>query len=136
MVKSPVVIPFITRMAQSVGDNKLILAMARFKGNHDAEAFVLEKLRSDDAEQILAALAVLQEWKYVLPEREVFRLLNLPSTLRNVREARAGAILYAATVPGDIFRTDVRGLVNDPDGYIAEIAQRVYPTERRDQPIK
>ena len=131
LVKSPVVIPYLTHIATG-GNTKPILAIARFKGNRDAEAFVLEKLQSDDANEILAALSVLQEWNYVLPERELWRLLNLPNALST---ARIGAILYAASVPGDVFRAQVQGLVNDPDASVAKAAERAYPT-RPNGPIK
>jgi hypothetical protein len=75
--------------------------------------------------EILAALAVLQKWKYGLPEHEVRRLLNLPSSLST---ARIGAILYASELPGNPFSSQVRALINDADRNVAEIAARASST--------
>ena len=132
LVKSPVVVPYLTRIAAG-GDVKPILAMARFPGHHDAEAFVIEKLTSEDGREVLGSLAVLQEWKYVLPEHEVRRLLNLPNALSAVR---VGAILYAASRPGDIYGTQVRALANDPDARVAAVAARAYEVKATDRTAK
>jgi hypothetical protein len=120
LVKSPAAIPYLTQIPTG-GSNKVILAMSRFKGDHDAESFVLEKLHSDDEKEILAALAVLQEWNYSLPEDEVRRLLYLPDT---IRQARLGTILYAASLQNGAYHSLVATLINDSDASIAETARR------------
>ena len=135
LVKSPVVIPFLTHVkpADSNMSSMAIVGIGKFKGNREAESFVLDKLHSDDSTEILAALSVLQKWEYVLPEREMWRLLNLPISLST---ARTGAILYAAGLPGSPFRSQVRALVNDPDARVAETATRAYPARLEDRWVK
>jgi hypothetical protein len=124
LVDSPVVVPYLIHV-NPLGATDVILAMKNFKGNREAEAYIFEKLRSSEQRDILAALAVLQKWNYVLPEHEVRRLLNLPKSLST---ARIGAILYASELPGRPFESQVKALINDPDRHVAETATRASST--------
>jgi hypothetical protein len=119
IVNSPLVIPYLTRI-KPWGDYEVVLAMEKFKGNHDAEDYVLGQLRSGGTPQTTAALYVLQQWKYALSESEVSHLLNSGKA-----ESRLAAIRYVYHLPGGAYQPEVRALVVDPDVSIAEAARRV-----------
>ena len=123
LIQSPIVIQYITRLPGLEAYDARVLAMIKFKANREAENFVLDQLNTNDTGKIVAALFVLQEWKYVLPEAEVARLLNKGQT-----EPRLAALRYVYNLPGHAFLPEVRALNHDPDSSVAAASKRIQET--------
>jgi hypothetical protein len=120
LIASPIVIPYLIQLTPQSQFPDPVLAMAKFRGNHDAKAFVLGKLTSDDPNQIADAISVLDQWQYAIPESDIARLLNHGST-----ESRLAAMRYLYHHPGRTFRADIKALGDDPDTVIAAASQRI-----------
>jgi hypothetical protein len=117
VARSPLVIPYLAKViyqGYTVGN---MHALAKFRGNAEAESAVLVAIRAGS----LSALAVADEWGYVLNSADFESLVGHPED----DNVRLTALRYAAKVANKAYLPTVTKLTGDSNAAVADRARQV-----------
>ncbi len=116
---NPIVVPDMPKLIE-LGDTEIAFAaLARFKGNADAEKIVKTAIHSANVSRQLRALTVLSKWKSDIDNDDLTPLLSSPD-----RHLRIMTLRYVGKTGNPNHLPIITKMGNDPDAEIAHEASK------------
>lgn len=117
---TPLAIPYLAKLVEYGSSDSAVRALAKFRGNHDAEDILLDTLGGKRWENAAASLSVLRDWDYVLSADVFSRVLAL-----NSQGLRLAALDYAEKINNLAYASAISDYTADSDTVVAGQAARV-----------
>jgi hypothetical protein len=115
----PIVVSKLPKLVKLGHSERAFEAVARFRGNAEAEKIVNTAIRSSKTSQQLLALGVLSKWKSEVDAADLKPLLA-----SSERQVRIAALHYVATIGNPSDLPLITGMVDDPDPGVAKEAKK------------
>jgi len=120
IANTPLVLPYLRGLVKYGMTGSPIRALAKFKGNSEAEELVVGAALENDALKTIPALSVLVAWDYPLKEADFGKLLSTSDP-----DLKDAALAYAEKINDLHYLSGVSDCVADPNLLIARDAKHV-----------